>query len=167
MRPTRLSRGISSIIAGVVYHPPKATNSTMLDYLTKCLMDLESKYPNCSLLVLGDFNHLNYARLKSSFNLRQIVHFPTRGQNTLDKILTNLQEYYDSPVELPAFGLSDHRSVEVQPKPNVKTPQRKQTFISRDLPASERLAMRTYLYEVDVAAMIRAMTTCKEKVSML
>ena len=44
MRPTRLPRGISSIIAGVVYHPPKATNSMMLDYLTKCLMDLESKY---------------------------------------------------------------------------------------------------------------------------
>ena len=78
LRPTRLPRGISSIIAGVVYHPPQAINSMMLDYLTKCLMDLESKYPNCGLLVLGDFNHLNDARLKSNFNLKQIVHFPTR-----------------------------------------------------------------------------------------
>ena len=57
LRPIRLPRGISSIIAGVVYHPPEATNSMMLDYLTKCLMNLESKYPNCGLLVLGDFNH--------------------------------------------------------------------------------------------------------------
>ena len=32
LRPFRLPRGISSIIAGVVYHPPKATNSMMLDY---------------------------------------------------------------------------------------------------------------------------------------
>ena len=158
LRPFRLPRGISSIIAGVVYHPPKAKNSMMLDYLTKCLMDLESKYPNCGLLVLGDFNHLNDARLKSNFNLKQIVHFPTRGQNTLDKILTNLQDYYDTPVERPAFGLSDHSSVEVQPKPRVKTSQTIQKVISRDLRPSNRLAMRTYLYEVDVTAMIAAMT---------
>ena len=38
LRPTCLPRGVSSIITDVVYHPPKATNVTMLDYLTKCLM---------------------------------------------------------------------------------------------------------------------------------
>ena len=167
MRPTRLPRGISSIIADVVYHPPKATNSMMQDYLTKCLMDLESKYSNCGFLVLGDLNHLNDARLKSNFKLKQIVHFPTRGQNTLDKILTNLQDYYDTPVERPAFGLSDHSSVEVQPKQRVKTLQTIQTVISRDLRPSNHVAMQTYLYEVDVTAMIRAMTTCERKVSML
>ena len=129
-------------------------------------MDLESKYPNCGLLVLGDFNHLNEARLKSNFNLKQIVHFPTHGQNTLDKILTNLQDYYDTPVEHPAIGLSDHSSVEVQPKQRVKTSQTIQKVISRDLRPSNCLAMRTYLYEVDVTAMITTMTTCKEKVSM-
>ena len=85
----------------------------MLDYLSKCLMDLESKYPNCGLLVLGEFNHVNYARLKTNFNLRRIVHFPNCGQNTLAKILTNLEKYYDSPVECPAVCLSDHSSVEV------------------------------------------------------
>ena len=100
----------------------------MLDYLTKCLMDLESKYQNCSRLALGDDT-----RLKSNFNLKLIVPFPTRGQNTLDKILTNLHEYYDFPFERPAFGLSDHSSVEVQPKQRVKTSQTKQTVISRDL----------------------------------
>ena len=167
LRPTRLPRGISSIIAGVVSHPPQATNSMMLDYLTTCLMDLESKYPNCGLLVLDDFNHLNDARLKSNFNLKQIVQFPTRGKNTLDKILTNLQDYYDTPVERPAFGLSDHSSVEVQPKQRAKTSQTMQTVISRDLRPSNRLAMGTYLNEVDVTAMIRAMTTCQEKESML
>ena len=139
----------------------------MLDYLTKCLMDLESKYSNCGFLELGDLNHLNDARLKSNFKLKQIVHFPTRGQNTLDKILTNLQDYYDTPVERPAFGLSDHSSVEVQPKQRVKTLQTIQTVISRDLRPSNHVAMQIYLYEVEVTAMIRATTTCKGKVSML
>ena len=73
---------------------------------------------------------------------------------------------YDTPVERPAFGLSDHSSVEVQPKQRVKTSQTIQTVISRDLRPSNRVAMQTYLYEVDVTAMIRAMTTCEGKVSM-
>ena len=130
-------------------------------------MDLESKYSNCGILVLEDLNHLNDAGLKSNFKLKQTVDFPTRGQNTLDKILTNLQDYYETLVERPAFGLSDHSSVEVQPKQRVKTLQTIQTVISMDLRPSNHVAMQTYLYEVDVTAMIRAMTTCERKVSML
>lgn len=113
-----------------------------------------SGVPNISILVWD----------KSNFNLKQIAHFPTRGENTLDKILTNVQEYYDSPVERPAFGLSDHSSVEVQPKQRVKTWQTKQTVISRNVPPRNRLAMRTYVYEVDVTGMIRAMITWEGKV---
>ena len=52
LRPTRLPRGVSNIVIGVVYHPPNAVNSTMLDYLSKCLGDLESRYPNCGFLCL-------------------------------------------------------------------------------------------------------------------
>ena len=97
LRPTRLPRGVSNIVIGVVYHPPNAVNSTMLDYLSKCLGDLESRYQNCGIFVLhGDLNKLNDTRLKSNFNLKQIVQFPTRGQNTLDKVLTNLENYYAS-----------------------------------------------------------------------
>ena len=123
LRPTRLPRGISSIVAGIVYHPLKATNSPMLDYLTKCLIELEAKHPNCGIVVLEDLNQLNEARLKFNFNLKQIVHFPTRGKSFLDRILTNLKDYYDPPMERPKFGLSDHSSVEVQPKQRAKTSQ--------------------------------------------
>ena len=131
--PTRLPRGVSSIIAGVVYHPPKEDNSIMLDYLTSCLIDLELRYHNCGIIVLEDLNQLNDARLKSNFNLKQIVNFATRGPNTLDKILTNLKDYYELPIQRPAFVLSDHSSIEVQPKPRVKVSQLKQTVIYRDL----------------------------------
>ena len=78
MHPTRSPRGIS--FPGIAYYPPKATNSMMLDYLTACFMDLESKYSNCGLLVLGDFKHLNDARLKSNFNLKQIENLPGKRQ---------------------------------------------------------------------------------------
>ena len=121
LRPTRLPRGVSNIVIGVVYHPPNAVNSTMLDYLSKCLGDLESRYPNCGIFVLGDLSKLNDTRLKSNFNLKQIVQFSTRGQNTLDKVLTNLEDYYAPPIKRSALGLSDHSSVEVQPKQRVST----------------------------------------------
>jgi hypothetical protein len=93
LRPTRLPRlprGVSSIITGVVYDPPKADNSIMMDYLTSVLIDLELRYHNCGIFVLGDLNQLNDARLKSNFNLKQIVNFSTASPNTLYKILTNL-----------------------------------------------------------------------------
>ena len=166
-RSTRLPRGISSIVAGVVYHAPKAANSPVLDYLTKCLIELEAKHPNCGIILLGDLNQLNEARLKSNFNLKQTVHLPTRGKSFLDRILTNLKDYYDPPMERPKFGLSDHSSVEVQPKQQAKTSQSKQTVISRDLRPSKRRAMRTYLEQVDVSAMISAVDSCEEKVSVL
>ena len=167
LRPTRLPRGISSIVAGVVYHPLKAANSPMLDYVTKCLIELEAKHPNCGIVVLGDLNQLNEARLKSNFNLKQIVHFPTRGKSSLDKILTNLKDYYDPPMERLKFVLSNHSSVEVQPKQRAKTSQSKQTIIFRDLRLSKRHAMRTYLEQVDVSAMISAVDSCEGKVSVL
>ena len=91
--PTCLPKGVSNIVIGVVYHPSNEANSTMLDYLSKCLGDVESRYPNCGIFVLGDLNKLKETRLKSSFNLKQTVQFPTRGQNTLDKVLTNLENY--------------------------------------------------------------------------
>ena len=125
LRPTWLPRGVSNIVIGVVYYPPNAVNSTMLGYLSKCLGDLESRYQNCRIFVLGDLNKLNDTRLKSYFNLKQIVQFPTRGQNTLDKVLTNLENYYAPPNKRFALGLSDHSFVEVQPKQRVSTTRSK------------------------------------------
>ena len=83
LRPTQLPRGGSTIVIGVVYRPPNAVNSMMLDYLSKYLRDLESRYLNCEIFVLGDLNKLNDTRLKSNFKLKQIEQFPRRGQSTL------------------------------------------------------------------------------------
>ena len=113
LRPTRLPRGFSSIISGVIYHPPSAPDSKMQDYLLNCLTSIESQHPNSGILLVGDLNHLNETTLKSNFNLKQIVHFPTRGKSFLDRILTNMKEFYDKAIERPKVGLSDHSSVEI------------------------------------------------------
>lgn len=167
LRPSRLPRGYSCIVLGNIYHPPSADDSAVLQYLSKCLSFIESRYTNCGLLIVGDFNRLNMTRLKNSYDLKQIVKFPTRGKRTLDLILTNLNHFYKDPVQRPPHGLSDHMSVELQPKERCLLPSQRLTVVSRDLKPSNRLAMRMYLQEVDVPALISTVNTCAEKTSLL
>jgi hypothetical protein len=56
LRPKRLPRGIPNIIVAVVYQPPAADDATMKDYLISSLEILEIKYPNCAIVLAGDFN---------------------------------------------------------------------------------------------------------------
>ena len=116
LRPARLPRGYNSIVVGTLYHPPSASDPAIMEYLIKCLSTIASCYPNCGILIAWDFNRLQITRLRNNFQLKQIVHFPTRGRRTLDLILTNISEYYQDPIERPPFGLSDHASIELQPK---------------------------------------------------
>ena len=64
--PPRLPRGISSIVVGTVYHPPRAgySDRQMSDYLLESLSKIEARFPNCGLIILGDFNNLNSTRVK-------------------------------------------------------------------------------------------------------
>lgn len=104
--------------------------------------------------------------LKSSFKLKQIVSFPTRGQNTLDLILTNLQDFYNVPDKRPPFGLSDHMTIELKPKTRSQLSKLRLTVKSRDLRPSSRLAMGTYLQQVNVPALLNTVDTCAEKVTL-
>ena len=154
IRLTRFSRGLSSIVDRTVYHPPRADNFAMLTYLMDSLSSIESQHSNSGIILLRDFNDLNVVKFKSSFQLKQIVNFPTRGQNSLDLILTNLQDYCNAPDICPPFGLSDHMSIEVKPKSRVQLPKLRKTVKSRDLRVSSRLAIGTYLQQVDVTALL-------------
>ncbi|EDO32635.1 predicted protein [Nematostella vectensis] len=90
LRPNRLPRGFSCIIAAVIYHPPKADDTYLREDLFQSLALVEARYPNCGLLVTGDFNRLNINVLLNHFRLKQIVKVPTRKKATLDLILTNM-----------------------------------------------------------------------------
>ena len=95
----------------------------MLNYLIECLSFIESNYSNCGIIILGDFNRLNIIRLKNNFNLKQIVNFPTRGQNILDLVLTNLKNFNEKTENLSPFGLSDHVTIKVRSRTRVYSTQ--------------------------------------------
>ena len=61
-----------------------------------------------SRYITGDFNQLNDNFLKVHYRFVQVVNVVTRGQATLDKIWTNMNGYYSTPVSISELGTSDH-----------------------------------------------------------
>ena len=62
----------------------------MLAYLITTLISLEDLYPGCGILLTGDFKHLKIQRPVAQFKMKQLVRIPTRGNNILDLIITNM-----------------------------------------------------------------------------
>ena len=139
----------------------------ILEYLWQCLSTIESRFSNCGLLIVGDFNHLKTKRLQNSFGLKQLVNFPARGKGFLDWVFTNLAEFHKDPIQRPSHGLSDHMSVELQPRNRSSLSNSKITIKSRDLRPSNRLSMRTYLQEVDAHTLVSNADSCEEKTFIL
>ena len=69
-------------------------------------------------------------------------------------------------MERPPFGLSDHATIELQPKERAHMKQSTITIKARDLRPSKRQAMSSYLESVDVYAMTSPLETCVKKVSL-
>ena len=90
VRPKRLPRGVPCIVIGTVYHPPSADDNSMIDHLSLSLTSIEGYYPGCGIFLTGDFNRLNVNRLLLQFKMKQLVRTPTRRDQILDLMITNL-----------------------------------------------------------------------------
>ena len=165
IRPSRLPRGTPCIIVGTVYHPPRSDDSAMLDYLTTTLISLESLYPGCGIQLTGDFNQLRIQRILAQFKMKQLVHTPTRGNNILDLIITNLYQVYgqNSVHIIPPFGLSDHSGVLLRPK--VRSPNNscsRKSLEMRDTRPSRKYELGRYLSSIDWS-ILNEVGTCEAK----
>lgn len=80
LRPTRLPREVSSVLLGVVYHPPKATNednNKLIDHVQQVTDSYLVKHPDSLICVTGDFNpnstNISPNSFKRTCGLSQIV----------------------------------------------------------------------------------------------
>ena len=64
----------------------------MNEYLTMGLDKVLQDYPSARILLMGDFNQMKLTVLCRRFNIKKAVRQPTRGQNVLDQILTNMSD---------------------------------------------------------------------------
>ena len=161
----RLPRRFSKLVVAVLYHPPSANKTIMLNYLQSSLQLLETKYPNCGLILAGVFNKLLIQNFARHFQLKQIVNFPTRGTNTLDLILTNLTGFYDKPYSAPPLGLSDHLSVFVLPIVWIEEKQCKEMIYVRDKRPSSVRCLGRFLCEVPWDLIFTAKLSCEQNLS--
>ena len=122
---------------------------------------MEARYPNCGLLVTGDFNRLNIDGLLNHFRLRQIVKVPTRKKATLDLILTNMHEYYAQAYS--PFGLSDHNVVVATPMDGKRNINSKKVTMRRDLRTSSKAALGRYLTQINWPLLFTPLVSCEEK----
>ena len=121
----------------------------MWDLLFQSLSVAASKYPNCALIVAGDFNRLDVNSIKKHFRLKQIVKKPTRKNATLDLAMTNLHDYYDDPCHFPPFGLSDRDTVTAGPKVKDKSRCTIKFVLKRDKRGSRKAELGRYLSDFD------------------
>ena len=163
LRPNRLLRGFSCIIVDVIYHPPKADGPLFRDHLFQSLALKEACYPNCGLLLTGDFNRLNIYGLLNHFRLKQIMKVMTRKKATLDLILTNMHECYSSPHAYPPFRLSDHNVVVATAMDGKCNINNKKVTMRRDLRTSNKVALGRYLMQIKWPLLFTPLVSCEEK----
>jgi len=110
-----------NIVFCAAYRPPSSTDVSMMDYFDRTL-PRASTYGE-SVVLLGDFNLHSAEWLGSSktttagtyaegvfasHGLAQLVHVPTRGENTLDLILTDIAPTRVRVSTGAPLGKSDH-----------------------------------------------------------
>ena len=118
-RGKRMPRFVSHIAIGVYYHPPNGRDFSLTEHITSCADYITKTHPYSGIVILGDFNSYR-DRYLLTYPFKQTVRSATRNTNILDKIYTNIQDYFESPVTLPPIGRSDHNCILMKPKNFIK-----------------------------------------------
>ncbi|KAI4879135.1 hypothetical protein NFI96_007722 [Prochilodus magdalenae] len=109
-RPHYLPREFTAVFVIAVYIAPDANANNALKELHDNISSLQNKHPEAFYVVAGDFNHVNLTNILPRFY--QHIDIPTRGNNTLDRVYTNVRDAYRA---VPHLGLSDHISIMLVP----------------------------------------------------
>ena len=105
--------------------PYNQFENELIDQLLDSFDSIRTKHPQAGVTFLGDLNQLDTSQLCLGNVLQQVVTQPTREGAILDKIITNLADYYQQPNICSPIGTSDHCTVLFLPK--LKTTNKENT----------------------------------------
>lgn len=115
-RPFYLPHEFTAVLVTIVYISlgANANNkvSEALQELHDIISSLQTKHPEAFYVVVGDFNHIRLTDVLPRFH--QHVDFPTRGNNTLDCVYSNICRAYRARPR-PHLRFSDHISILLAP----------------------------------------------------
>ena len=146
LKPQRSPRPFSCIVMIVVYYPPGKTaayETSMIDYLTNGIDSILQSYPSAGIIIAGDFNKMKLGPLCNRFDLRKMVKKPTRENNILDQIVSNMSPLFQKIQHLPPLGRTNHRCLLLNPKCLMSTRPRTRTF--RPMNRSNLIALEIQL----------------------
>ena len=100
LNPKNLPSKYKNIIVCSFYSPPDSRkNSKLTNHLVGTLHSLSSRYPDCGIIMGADKNSMNIVSLfNCRLRLKQLVDKPTINGRTLYILITNLSQYYGTPV---------------------------------------------------------------------
>ena len=96
----------------------------------------------------GDFNDLNTSEITNLHPLEQIVNFPTRENNTLDLILTDIEEYKSAGCVKEAPILTNDHCAIATPSANCIPKPKYQTIKKRIITQSAKIALTQELSSI-------------------
>ena len=106
-----------------IYIPPSSSvhfSSDVINFISNNLDQVLIKYPNIDIQLMGDFNRIDTTYLQSSFDIRNVVNEPTRGDAMLDLVFLSTSLVDDYLISVgPPVGSSDHRTVLCTPKTKI------------------------------------------------
>ena len=101
----------------VIYYPPRDPHAEQyVDHIISTIDSLLLKYPDAGISIVGDLNNLNIDTILTNDRFVQVVTEPTRGDNVLDKIITNHANLYRRVSILAPIASSDHNCVNWVPE---------------------------------------------------
>ena len=149
LKPRRLPRKFTGIALCVYYYSPGQTSEYRQAFVEKLQLSSDfvlGKYPSCGIFMMGDANELKLHHLDAGIGLKQLVNFPTtKGGTSLDRISTNMHEFYNIPTTGAPIGGSYHFSLELNPTCSIKIDYTTTVTISRPITSEGLLTFGQWL----------------------
>ena len=96
-------------------------------------------YPKSNIIIGGDFNHLNLDDLEIDFCLSTLNSPPTRGDATLDLILTNRPDQILSTSCFAPTVQSDHQAILMVPRQRMPPTRKRVQFVDYNFKGFQKL----------------------------
>jgi hypothetical protein len=152
LRRPVMPRQVSHIAIGAIYHPPGAPSGAMVHHIISAVDTIISQHPHAGVVIVGDFNTLDDRSIRS-YPLKQVVHVPTRGHATLDKIYTNIENWYKVPHTIPSIASADHYGVLLLPQTEVTLEPNRQFITTRCISSNSQSLLAHALLNFDWAVL--------------
>ena len=116
------------IVCGIYSKPNSRKKSILSDHISMNYYLLKMKFPKAKFLFLGDFNcYKPDVILQLSPQLRQLVHYNTYGEKTLDLLITDMHTWYHPAI--PSDALLPDNPTDASPSDHLGN-----LLVSRSIP---------------------------------